>query len=148
VLFSANSDASLSEQVRKHKEYIRSTPARSLDIAYTRAVRREHLPHRAFAILGDDGLTEGIGAAKAPLEPPPVTMIFSGQGAQWPQMGRELIQTDINFRKDISRMDGILQKLLHPPSWKLLGRCHWFILASTGFSLTSDSRLTSEQMSC
>jgi len=121
LLFSANGDASLSTQIHKHEDYVRTTPARNQDIAYTRAVRREHLPHRAFAILDNGELTGGVGAAKAPPEPPPVTMIFSGQGAQWPQMGKELIQTDINFRKDISRMDDILQKLVHPPAWKLLG---------------------------
>ena len=121
MLFSANGDASLTKQISKYEEYVQQSRARNLDIAYTRAVRREHLPHRAFAILDNGKLTESVGAARAPLEAPPITMIFSGQGAQWPQMGKELIQTDMTFRRDITKMDEVLQRLVHPPSWKLLG---------------------------
>ena len=36
-------------------------------------------------------------------------------------MGKELIQTDMTFRRDISKMDEVLQRLVHPPSWKMLG---------------------------
>jgi len=46
-------------------------------------------------------------------------MIFSGQGAQWPGMGKELIATDPEFRKDIFAMDRILQGLKYPPDWTI-----------------------------
>jgi acyl transferase domain-containing protein len=48
-------------------------------------------------------------------------MIFSGQGAQWPGMGKELIENDDFFRKDISAMDAVLQRLEHPPNWTIVG---------------------------
>lgn len=48
-----------------------------------------------------------------------VIMIFSGQGAQWAGMGRELL-TDRQFLKDIARMDTILHGLKHPPAWTIL----------------------------
>jgi acyl transferase domain-containing protein len=49
-------------------------------------------------------------------------MIFSGQGAQWPEMGKDLIQIDPRFREDIRAMDDILQSLNYPPDWKIDGK--------------------------
>lgn len=48
-------------------------------------------------------------------------MIFSGQGAQWPEMGRELILQAPNFREDIREMDNTLQTLTHRPEWTIEG---------------------------
>lgn len=53
-----------------------------------------------------------------------VTMVFSGQGAQWAGMGRELILSDKRFREDIEVMDSILQSLNDPPTWSILGLSH------------------------
>jgi acyl transferase domain-containing protein len=58
---------------------------------------------------------------KATGQAPKVFLVFSGQGAQWPGMGRELIEGDDYFRKDIESMDGVLQRLEHPPSWSITG---------------------------
>jgi hypothetical protein len=59
---------------------------------------------------------------------PAVIMIFSGQGAQWPAMGRALMLTDSNFRNDMLRMAQVLKRLSHPPYWTLTGKqsakCH------------------------
>ncbi|KAJ8066769.1 hypothetical protein OCU04_004157 [Sclerotinia nivalis] len=49
-------------------------------------------------------------------------MVFSGQGAQWPEMGRDILLKDPEFRKDIAEMGQILQSLIHPPSWTLAGK--------------------------
>ena len=50
-------------------------------------------------------------------------MIFSGQGAQWAQMGNEMIHGNPEFRADIEKMDSILQGLKYPPSWTIMGTC-------------------------
>jgi acyl transferase domain-containing protein len=93
------------------------------DIAYTRAAAREKLPHRAYAILESGGNFSHLSASvKAPVASPALYIIFSGQGAQWPEMGRQLIETDPCFRDDLARMDQILQGLRDPPSWSILGR--------------------------
>ena len=92
-------------------------------MAYTLAQRREHHMHRTYCTVGGDGtLAQPAAAAKAPTNPPDVAMIFSGQGAQWPQMGRELILTNSLFRSDIGAMDNILQSLQHPPAWSIEGQ--------------------------
>ncbi|KAF9870424.1 hypothetical protein CkaCkLH20_12091 [Colletotrichum karsti] len=56
---------------------------------------------------------------KASSTEPPVVMVFSGQGAQWPEMGKDLFHADQAFRDDIRKMDSILKSLIHPPSWTI-----------------------------
>ena len=45
--------------------------------------------------------------------------IFTGQGAQWPQMGKELLESYILFSNTVDYLDSILQKLPEAPSWRL-----------------------------
>lgn len=66
-------------------------------------------------------MLEVSSQAKAPQATPNITMVFSGQGAQWPQMGRELILTDASFRQDLMLMDRVLQQLRVPPKWSIIG---------------------------
>jgi len=47
--------------------------------------------------------------------------VFSGQGAQWPEMGKDLFDQDRGFRDDIEEMDRVLQSLRHPPTWTIAG---------------------------
>jgi acyl transferase domain-containing protein len=59
--------------------------------------------------------------------------IFTGQGAQWPTMGRELILKSKLFSSTIDRLDNCLKQAPDPPSWSLrrelladreASRCH------------------------
>lgn len=123
LLLSANTEKSLAEQTNRFKEYLRLNPGRGLDVAYTRAFRREHLLYRGFGIIQPSGEVSGVAATavRIPAVTPSLTMVFSGQGAQWPEMGKELILTDVEFRRDLEKMDSVLGKLAYPPKWKLLG---------------------------
>ncbi|KPM42830.1 Lovastatin diketide synthase LovF [Neonectria ditissima] len=120
VLFSANTESSLHEQIRIHQDWIRQHPESSSDMAYTRALHREQLPHRGFAIVDQGEFTETSEIAKAPEDAPPVFVVFSGQGAQWPEMCRDLISKDAGFRNDIVAMDRRLQELSHAPPWNMI----------------------------
>jgi acyl transferase domain-containing protein len=120
LLFSANTQTSLREQVDLYKTYARDHPDSIPDLAYTLAVHRERLSQRAFAIW-QNGELETSTLSKAPAVPPTITMIFSGQGAQWAGMGKNLIQTDASFRHDLASMDSILQKFRKAPTWSILG---------------------------
>jgi acyl transferase domain-containing protein len=121
LLFSANSPSSLSRQIALFVEYTAQHPHQEPDIAYTLAVHREKLPHRAAALVQDGQVLETLSPTRAPTCPPGVVMVFSGQGAQWVGMGRELIESNPAFRQDIVDMDQVLQGLRSPPSWSLLG---------------------------
>jgi acyl transferase domain-containing protein len=122
ILVSANTQESLKKQVANVQQYVSSHPDRIADISYTLAQRREHLPHRSFFLAGKEvEATDAAPAAKIPANPAAIAMIFSGQGAQWPEMGADLIKTDLKFREDIQEMDKMLKSLIHPPSWTIEG---------------------------
>jgi acyl transferase domain-containing protein len=85
-------------------------------------VRREQLPHKAFAIVENGDFVETSTGLKTSQNAPAITMVFSGQGAQWPEMGKELILSDHGFREDILKMNQIIKSLrFHAPEWNLTG---------------------------
>lgn len=64
------------------------------DLAYTLSERRTRLWHRAFITIRNTGLDEKpeawVVAKKSP-QAPSFGFVFTGQGAQWPQMGKDLL---------------------------------------------------------
>ena len=101
-----------------------ANPEKVADLAYTLAIHREKLPCRAFAIVDGSQIAEISAPAKAsPTSVPYVMMVFSGQGAQWLGIGRELIRTNVLVQEDILEMDRVLKNLQNPPSWSLIGKC-------------------------
>jgi acyl transferase domain-containing protein len=119
LVLSANTQESLKRQVSNYKEYLATHPERVSDVSYTTSHRRERLPHRTFFVVKGGSVTDSSPFTKPSGSVPPITMVFSGQGAQWAEMGRDLIETDPEFRKDIMAMDGILQSLKLPPDWSI-----------------------------
>ncbi|KAH6672349.1 putative lovastatin nonaketide synthase [Halenospora varia] len=51
---------------------------------------------------------------------PRIGYVFTGQGAQWYAMGRELIEKSPMFRQTIEKCDEVFQTLENPPSWSCL----------------------------
>ncbi|CZT43607.1 related to polyketide synthase [Rhynchosporium secalis] len=92
------------------------------DLAYTLACRRTRLPWKAFIVssspdrLGNQ-LVEGISKPVRSSEAPTVAFIFSGQGAQWFAMGRELLQYEV-FRDSLEEADTYLQSI--GSKWSLM----------------------------
>ncbi|OCL02964.1 putative polyketide synthase [Glonium stellatum] len=117
--FSANTQESLRRLVDNSREYLDRHQERLPDLAYTLSRRREHLPHRAFSVVTDRVISNVSPFAKAAANALNLVMIFTGQGAQWPQMGRELIEGDEKVRRDIQAMDEVLAGLKYPPSWSI-----------------------------
>jgi acyl transferase domain-containing protein len=125
MLLSANSQESLMNHMANVQEYLVAHPDRIADVAYTLAQRRENLPHRGFFLASPSAIGVDVSSSvKVPASPLPITMIFGGQGAQWPQMGADMIKTDVEFRKDIRAMDEILKSLKYPPSWTIEGKSY------------------------
>ncbi|RMH49870.1 MAG: acyltransferase domain-containing protein, partial [Alphaproteobacteria bacterium] len=86
-------------------------PAELPDLVASAAWRREALPHRLVALGGDraaliaqlDAHAEGRRApglvtGRAPREGGRTALLFSGNGSQWPGMGRHLLASDEAFR--------------------------------------------------
>lgn len=145
LLFSANTENSLKQYMSSIQSYISSNSTDSnnrkktllRDMAYTLARHREVLPHWAYMVVNPDGtIVESstlahVRRSSPPVSStttinnndnnnsPPIVLVFRGQSAQWPQMGKGLFETSEGFRKDIRQMDLVLKGLMYPPEWSL-----------------------------
>lgn len=123
VIVSAKSPAALQRRIQLITDYANSHLDLLADLSYTLAVRREHLPYRGFAIASPHVSLEASEFETSSLRAraPAVTFVFTGQGAQWAGMGRELLQTSARFTTAIDEMDNALRQLETPPRWSLKG---------------------------
>lgn len=128
VPVSAASRNSLEARVEQVQTAIHLGGAETLmGLAYTLAERRSHLPVRQvlMATARADGKAELLNAELMPHQtspdPIPVGFVFTGQGAQYANMGKELLDKDIRFLATIRRLDDILRTIPpnQAPSWTL-----------------------------
>ncbi|KAI9774066.1 MAG: Type I Iterative PKS [Geoglossum simile] len=118
LVFSANHPDSLDKMVENYRRHVGGKSPNLHDLAYTLGARREHLPHRTFCITDGFGELEVCPSAKSGA-PPQVVFVFTGQGAQWPQMGKQLMIDFPSFCEDVREMDKVLAGLPLPPSWTI-----------------------------
>lgn len=86
------------------------------DIAYTLGERRTHLPWRiavpafscdelAASLNGPDAVPKRVSVN------PKLAFVFTGQGAQWPQMGKELLLSHPVFAETLTAASEYLERL-------------------------------------
>ncbi|KAF3806818.1 Prosolanapyrone synthase [Colletotrichum gloeosporioides] len=108
------------------------------NVAYTLGSRRSRFAQRSFRVVDRDSIAQGLATpqkiVRAPLQTANLGFIFTGQGAQWHGMGRELFEFRV-FRTAIEDLDRVLGSLANPPSWSLLsilsGDCEDVALVQT-----------------
>ena len=140
LVFSATSEQTLQATLAGYSAHIEETPDLShRDLCYTLHAKRSTLPVRtAISAESLEGLVANIrqkledvktnpgkatGVMLRPLtNPPRVLGIFTGQGAQWPTMGRELLMKSAYVRESIAEFDDVLQSLPgnDRPTWSLI----------------------------
>ena len=120
LVFSAKHPESLRRTIENHESYLSAHPDSLQDMAHSLGTRREQLPLRSFCVTtGEDAFEmskvtkPGSGAC------PKLVFTFTGQGAQWAQMAKDLIDEHPLFRKTIQELDGVLYKLPDRPQWSL-----------------------------
>jgi acyl transferase domain-containing protein len=120
LLFSANSAASLQKMTHSFQDWVINELDKLEYLAYTLANRREHLPHRAFMIARRDRPGVASQGRRTANPSPNLVMVFTGQGAQWPRMGRELLlRSDLRFQSSIRSLDKYLRDAPGAPEWML-----------------------------
>ncbi|KAK2010479.1 putative polyketide synthase [Colletotrichum eremochloae] len=125
VVLSANDAPSLQAQLGRLDKHLSDTAVRvkMRDLAYTLADKRSRHFHRGYTILssatdlGSAALTKGTTRES----PPSIGVVFTGQGAQWPAMGKQLLETYPVAANLVRNLDDVLQELDSPPSWTLWG---------------------------
>lgn len=97
------------------------------DLAYTLSARRSTFEYRRFAVArssswsldfktaSNSGYSQVVNTDNVPL-----IFVFTGQGSQWPQMGRRLFEVYSVFRNSILKLDHYLRSLPRSPSWSLI----------------------------
>jgi acyl transferase domain-containing protein/NAD(P)-dependent dehydrogenase (short-subunit alcohol dehydrogenase family)/SAM-dependent methyltransferase len=150
-VFSASSDSSLAALVKAFIAHVAEmeSSADLLDLAWTLQAKRTELPFRkCFTGATKEQLLENMNSAVLAVEEastaafgtrsqdlgqsPKILGVFTGQGAQWPSMGAELLRTSRMFTESIQRLEESLGELADGPVWSLHQE-----LSATG----SDSRL-------
>lgn len=124
LLFSAKHPDALRKSIQDHEAYLTSHSDTLRDVSFNLAVKRDHLPYRAFCVT--DGLDDMVPAtSRHPIlpgsrGPPKVIFMFTGQGAQWAAMGQALMRT-VEYREALEDLDSLLRTLDDGPTWSLLG---------------------------
>lgn len=113
--------------VHNISKYVKSHPESVSDLAYTLALKRDTMRYRTslLAKAPDDSLNEtdqiNFPSVKT-ASPSPVSFVFTGQGAQWPQMGRELFVEYPSFAARMAHLDTVLAKVQPQGStWSIRG---------------------------
>lgn len=117
LLLSANTPESLHRRASELQGYAAAHPERNKNLSYTLGCRRTHLVSRAFCITG----TKEIRTISEKLKHvPKINFVFTGQGAQWPAMGKDLVENYPEFKADLAHLGEVLARLPQPPSWDLI----------------------------
>ena len=127
LTLSAKSDAALLDLTRLYREHLSRHSEQALaDVCFTASTRRIHFEHR-LALVAATAQEACAGLAQEPAEAPwiagqastdrrpRIAFLFTGQGAQYVNMGRELFLTQPVFQAALTRCAEILRPHLEEP---------------------------------
>ncbi|RYP13804.1 hypothetical protein DL767_010583 [Monosporascus sp. MG133] len=141
LLFSAGSGPSLLRTIRAYVQYLHEHPETDCgDLSWVLQTRRTiHRVRAYFTGTSRDAILQSMESWVAthekvataeigyqprlvnPREAPGILGIFTGQGAQWPEMGRQLMDASPLFRRTMEACEAVLRALpaADAPSWSL-----------------------------
>ena len=127
LCLSAKTEKALQELQERYVAYLKSHPDTKLaDICFTANTGRKHFKHRnSFIAQSVKQLLEQLEAgATASREvtssPGAIAFLFTGQGSQYVNMGRQLYEQAPTFRETLNRCDEILRPYLEQPLLSVL----------------------------
>ncbi|ORY71799.1 putative hybrid NRPS/PKS enzyme [Pseudomassariella vexata] len=159
LIFSASSASALVAMLERYASYLEDTDVPIQRLAKTLNSHRSTLPVRiAFAETSKQDILEAItkqlskvrgspgteiGTRSPAIEfdqnrRPRILGVFTGQGAQWPGMGQNLMKKCALFRETIEAMEQSLAQLPDPPAWSLTEE----LMAPPAQSRMSDAELS------
>ena len=123
--FSGSTMSSLEARITSLSKRLNEGETYDLDrLSYTLASRRSTLGTKGYLLAeesnaGTDIDVKNMKTSMATIPRLDICFAFTGQGAQWPQMGKELLQKNKIFSDTIDRLDKALQSLPEGPSWNI-----------------------------
>lgn len=119
LILSAYDEAGIRRQAEKYSQRFAASSnliddAYIDNLSYTLCFRRSQLQWKSYAVISAASelcsLTAGISPAKKSTTEPGLAFVFTGQGAQWPAMGRELVAYPA-FEQSLERSQKFLKAL-------------------------------------
>ncbi|MBF0450305.1 MAG: type I polyketide synthase [Candidatus Magnetomorum sp.] len=135
LTLSAKTENALKELAGRYDHYLLKKPDIAIeDICFTSNTCRTNFPHRLCVIAessiqiqeklalfaSNKTVSKGVLNGKATANKSKPVFLFTGQGAQYVGMGRELYETQSVFRKMIDQCDKILQSHMDKPLLEIL----------------------------
>jgi len=136
LTLSAKTQKALEDLVSSYKNFFKIYPELALaNVCYTANTGRAHFNHRLGIMASEqkelieklfDWKTkkEVVGVFSGQLDggsqSPKIAFLFTGQGSQYVNMGRQLYETQPTFRQALDRCDQILQLYLEVPLLKVI----------------------------
>jgi microcystin synthetase protein McyG len=133
LTLSARSETALRELAARYERRLADGGVDLGDVCFTANTGRARFEHR-LALLADSVQTcrdrlraatelrpvPGVYRGTAPLRRPRVAFLFSGQGAQYVNMGRGLFESQPVFREALEHCDALLRPVLERPLLSVL----------------------------
>jgi acyl transferase domain-containing protein/acyl carrier protein len=128
---SARDDESLRRYVEKYRAFLADPAVDLSEACWSAGARKEHHDHR-LVVLGNDAAqmrqrlhswlhgtapVEGVVTGRKTASASPPVFVYTGQGAQWWAMGRNLLAGESVVRETLEEIDGLLRPLA---GWSLL----------------------------
>jgi len=139
--WSAKTASALTKSTKNFVSYLKKPSEEEFaDIAYTLQVGRRLFQHRAFMVCRDRGdalqafedpSPVRLFSAEREVKNRPVAFLFSGQGSQYPNMGKELYETEVVFRESLDQCFSLLKPHLTADLRGLLYPAHDRIESAT-----------------
>ncbi|OBQ19025.1 type I polyketide synthase [Anabaena sp. AL93] len=133
LTLSAKSEKALNDLAHRYLTFLEKTEDALANICYTATTGRSHFAHRLAIVARSkehsreqlDSFIKGekiTGTIQgdAYQAAPKIAFLFTGQGAQYVDMGRELYETQAVFRQALQRCDEILRSHLDRPLLSIL----------------------------
>ncbi|WAN68825.1 type I polyketide synthase [Moorena producens JHB] len=135
LTLSAKKEAALDELVTSYKNHLQKHPELAIeDVCYTASVGRSHFQYRIAIVTqsieqlekrlkstekGEE--TPGVlKGQKIGRKRPKVAFLFTGQGSQYVNMGRELYENQPTFRQALEQCEELLRPYLENPLLEVL----------------------------
>lgn len=133
VTISGRTERARDEYASRIAQHLAATTDPLVDVATTTNLGRAHLAHRLAVVADDTGAARDAIAAHLAGEPvddavsgvageraPEVTFLFTGHGAQYAGMGRDLDEGQPAFRAALDRCAAVLDPMLARPLREVL----------------------------